>query len=240
VRVNAVVQARVGSRRLPGKVLRHLGDRPVLEWVVRAARAADLDGVVVATSEQPADDAVADLAASLGAAVTRGPEDDVLTRFQIALDEHPCDAVVRLTADCPLLDPALVSQVVGAWRCDPTYDYVSTTLVRTLPRGLDVELAAAEALVDVGRSARGHDRIHVTSGLYSDPNRYRLLGLVFAPAAEDLRITLDTAEDAALLDGLVATLGGPAGWREVIATLRKRPDLVALNARVEQKPLEAG
>lgn len=250
MRVNAVIQARMGSARLPGKVLRPLGRKPgggpltgapVLEWVVRAARsAAGIDGVVVATSREPSDDPVAELAERLDAAVVRGPEDDVLTRYLRALDEHPCEAVVRLTADCPLLDPALISLVVGTWRHDPGYDYVSTTLVRTLPRGLDVELASAAALVDVSDRARGYDRVHVTSGLYADPERYRLLGLVVAPSAADLRVTLDTAEDAALLDGLVGALGGPAGWRQIVATLRARPDLVALNAAVRQKPLEVG
>lgn len=241
VRVNAVVQARTGSSRLPGKVLRPLGDAPVLAWVVRAAQAAaGVDRVVVATSDAPADDPVADLADTLGAAVVRGSEDDVLGRFLIAIEEHPCDAVVRLTADCPLLDPALIDLVVAAWRQEPAHDYVATTLVRTLPRGLDVELASSRALRDVAEHARGHDRVHVTSGLYADPQRYRLLGLVVAPPADDLRVTLDTAEDAALLDGLVEVLGGPVGWRELVTALRARPDLVARNAAVTQKPLEAG
>lgn len=241
MRVNAVVQARTGSSRLPRKVLRPLGDAPVLAWVVRAAQAAaGIDQVVVATSDTTADDAVADLAESLGAAVVRGSEDDVLARFLLAIGAYPCDAVVRLTADCPLLDPALIDLVVAAWRQDPIHDYVATTLVRTLPRGLDVELASARALRDVARHAHGHDRVHVTSGLYADPQRYRLLGLVVAPPADDLRVTLDTPEDAALLDGLVEVLGGPVGWRELVAVLRARPDLVARNATVAQKPLEAG
>lgn len=248
MRVNAVIQARMGSSRLPGKVLRPLGptelDRePVLGWVVRAVRAArGLDGVVVATTGERVDDEVAALARDLGVAVVRGPEDDVLTRFLQAVDEHPCDAVVRLTADCPLLDPALISLVVAVWRQDPSYHYVSTTLVPTLPRGLDVELATVPALVDVSARTRPFDRMHVTSGLYADPQRYRLLGLVVSPSAADLRVTLDTDEDAELLDGLVAALGrtGPVGWQELVATLRSRPDLVALNAGVVQKPLEVG
>ncbi|WP_316689715.1 glycosyltransferase family protein [Pseudonocardia sp. H11422] len=241
MRVNAVVQARTGSTRLPGKVLRPLGGRPVLDWVVRAAQAADgIDRVLVATSNDPGDDPVATRAEALGAAVVRGPEDDVLARFLLALERHPCDAIVRLTADCPLLDPALIGLVVAAWRQDPGYDYVATTLVRTLPRGLDVELAAARALVDLGGRAHGHDRVHVTSGLYADPDRYRLLGLVVSPAADDLRVTLDTPEDAALLDGLVEELAGRSGWRDVVDALRRRPDLVVRNAAVAQKPLEAG
>ncbi|MHB8274948.1 MAG: cytidylyltransferase domain-containing protein, partial [Dermatophilaceae bacterium] len=164
MRINAVIQARAGSTRLPAKVLADLGGRPVLEWVVRAARSArQIDEVIVATSTLAADDVVADLAESLGVVVVRGSEDDVLSRFVAALDAHPCDALVRLTADCPLLDPTLVDAVAGAWAATPTHDYVSTVLVRCLPRGLDVELVTASALRVVDRTAAGHDRVHVTS-----------------------------------------------------------------------------
>jgi len=242
MRINAVIQARAGSTRLPGKVLADLGGRPVLEWVVRAARAATrVDEVIVATSTLAGDDAVADLATSLGVPVVRGSEDDVLSRFVAALDAHPADAVVRLTADCPLLDPTLIDAVAGAWAAAPAHDYVSTVLVRCLPRGLDVELVSAQALRVVDRMATGHDRVHVTSALYADPSAYRLLGLCVTPAADDLRVTLDTPEDLVLLRALVAVLpDAPPPWRDVVSTLRARPDLVAINAGVRQKPVEAG
>ena len=241
-RVLAVVQARAGSSRLPGKVLMTLGGTPVLGWVVRAARAAGgVDEVVVATSDHPGDDAVADAARELSVPVVRGSEEDVLSRFLLAVDEHPCDAVVRLTADCPLLDPVLIGGVVALWRAAPEHDYVATTLVRTLPRGLDVELATADALRRVSTTATGPHRTHVTSGLYADPAAYRLAGVVVSPAADDLRVTLDTAEDAALLEAVAAELGDrPPAWRELVALLRERPELVAINAGVRQKRLEEG
>jgi spore coat polysaccharide biosynthesis protein SpsF len=214
----------------------------VLEWVVRAARAATrVDKVIVATSTLLGDDAVADLATSLGVPVVRGSEDDVLSRFVAVLDAHPADAVVRLTADCPLLDPVLIDAVAGAWAAAPTHDYVSTVLVRCLPRGLDVELVSAQALRAVDHTATGHDRVHVTSALYADPTAYRLLGLCVTPPADDLRVTLDTREDLVLLRALVAVLpDAPPAWRDVVAALRARPDLVALNAGVQQKPIEEG
>ncbi len=242
MRVNAVVQARAGSTRLPGKVLRPLAGRPVLEWVVRAARSSPgVDEVVVATSVRDVDDPVAELATSLGVPVVRGSEDDVLERFVHAVEAHPCDAVVRLTADCPLLDPALVGVVVAAWRARPRADYVATTLVRTLPRGLDVELARTDALLDVSRTAAGHDRVHVTSGLYADPERFDLTGVVVAPDASDLRVTLDTPQDAEALDALVRLLGdAPPPWREVVRALRAHPEVVAINAEVRQKTLDQG
>jgi spore coat polysaccharide biosynthesis protein SpsF len=242
MRINAVIQARTGSTRLPGKALADLGGRPVLEWVVRAARtASQIDQVIVATTTLAIDDPVADLADSLGASVVRGSEDDVLSRFIAALDAHPADAVVRLTADCPLLDPSVIDSVAGAWAASPLHDYVSTVLVRCLPRGLDVELVTAQALRAVDRIAVGHDRVHVTSAVYADPAAYRLLGLCVMPLANDLRVTLDTREDLVLLRALVAELpDAPPAWRDVVALLRARPDLVAVNSDVEQKPIEAG
>lgn len=235
--VNAVIQARASSTRLPGKVLRPLAGRSVLGWVVRAAAASPgIDHVVVATSTEADDDAVAEEAARHGAFVARGPLDDVLARFAVAVESYPADAVVRLTADCPLLDPELIGQLVTLWRARPSLDYLSTTLVRTLPRGFDAELVRAEVLAEQVETARGADREHVTSGIYSRPETYSCSGVVVSPAADDLRVTLDTVEDWAVIDGVVAELGDRVGdWREVVAVLRSRPDLARFNEHVEQK-----
>lgn len=210
--------------------------------MVRAARAAEgVDDVVVATSTSPGDDAVVDLGEQLGVPVVRGSEDDVLSRFVLALEATGADAVVRLTADCPLADPALISSVVRLWRSDPSLDYTATTLVRTLPRGLDVELASKEALLAADAEAESFHRTHVTSYLYDSKRRFRTMGLVVQPAANDLRVTLDTAEDGDMLDALVAELGDrPPAWHEVVDLLRARPDITSLNAGVRQKKLADG
>ncbi|MGW5050728.1 cytidylyltransferase domain-containing protein [Actinokineospora sp. NPDC004072] len=230
VRVNAVIQARMTSSRLPGKVLRDLGGRPVLEWAVRAARRAAVDRVVIATSDDPSDDPIA--ARDWGVDVVRGPLEDVLGRFLVAVDRHPCDAVLRITADCPLHDPVLLDQVVGLWRADPSLDYASNTLVRTLPRGYDAEVVRVDVLRAQAAVPVGPHREHVTSGVYTDP-RHRCAGVVAAPAAADLRVTLDTEADAAVIDAVVAALGEPS-WREVVAFLRANPDIAARNSHVEQ------
>ncbi|GAA3536868.1 NTP transferase domain-containing protein [Amycolatopsis ultiminotia] len=237
--VNAVIQARSSSTRLPGKVLRPLAGRSVLGWVVRAAAVAPgIDEVVVATSDAADDDEVAAEAKQCGAQVVRGPLDDVVARFGLALSRYPADAVVRLTADCPLLDPALIGRLAAVWRAEPSLDYVSTTLVRTLPRGFDAELVRAEVLAEQVTTASGADREHVTSAIYRQPARYACTGVVVSPAADDLRVTLDTAEDWKLISAVVDELGDrPGEWRSVVALLRARPDLVALNAHVEQKKL---
>jgi spore coat polysaccharide biosynthesis protein SpsF len=241
-RVVAIVQARMSSSRLPGKVLRPLDGRPVLEWVLRAATASSVDAVVVATSVDASDDPVAALGARHpGVRVHRGPLDDVLTRFTGALVGDSAQGVVRLTADCPLLDPALIDLVVRTWRASPGVDHLTTTNPRCLPRGLDIELVSRRALEQVALEAEGPDRVHVTSAVYRQPERFSTLGLVMHPDASDLRVTLDTPQDAALLDGLVALLGsGPFPWRDLVTSLRSRPDLVALNADVAQKEWHEG
>lgn len=242
-RVVAIVQARMGSTRLPGKVLRPLGDRPVLAWVVRAARAAEsVSDVVIATSTESRDDPLVHFAEEIGCRVIRGSETDVLSRFALAADVTGADAIVRLTADCPLLDPRLIDQVVALWSADPHLDYVSTTLVRSLPRGLDVELVSRSALDRADASAGSHHRVHVTSWLYREGSTERTAGIVVQPDHSRLRVTLDTAQDAALLDALVPLLptDRPPSWRDVVSVLSTRPDLVAINADVRQKPLDEG
>ncbi|WP_020499381.1 cytidylyltransferase domain-containing protein [Sciscionella marina] len=238
--VNAVIQARLSSSRLPGKVLEPLGNASVLSWVVDAARRAPgIAEVIVATSTSADDDAVAAEADACAAPVVRGPLDDVLERYRLAIEKFPCDAVVRLTADCPLLDPRLIGQVVALWRSDPSLDYVSNVLTRTYPRGLDTELVRAEVLNTV--EASGSDRIHVTSAVYHAPERYRCAGVHGGRDDSDLRVTVDTAEDYAVVQAIVDELGSSSSdVRAVVDFLRSRPDIAQGNSVVPQKPLAAG
>ena len=239
--VIAVIQARMGSARLRGKVLSDLGGRPVLEWVIRAAKASNVDDVIVATSVHSEDQTIVDLCWRLGVRVVRGDEQDVLSRYIVALEAGGADAVVRLTSDCPLLDPELINQVVAVWRCNPTLDYVSTTLNRTLPRGLDVELAAAGALRQADARATGYHRVHVTSSLYEQDAPYACAGLTFRPAYNQFRVTLDEEADAIALAQLVEILGDhPPAWRDLVNALVRHPEIVSINARVEQKTLMEG
>jgi spore coat polysaccharide biosynthesis protein SpsF len=246
-RVVGVVQARMGSSRLPGKVLRCLAGRTVLEWVVRAARCATgLDDLVVATTRAAEDDAIVDECRRLDVDVARGDRDDVLSRFLQAIDGRAAHGVARFTADCPLLDPSLITTVVGTWsQHGEDLDHLSTANPRCLPRGLDVEVAATDALRALERTLNepgtAHHRTHVTSYLYNNPDRFRVAGLVLHPDASDLRITLDTVDDLSLLEAVVARIGDrPPHWREVVRLLREDPGLRAMNAQVTQKNLVEG
>jgi len=240
-RVVAVIQARTGSTRLPRKVLRDLGGQTVLEWVVRAARDSGVcDDVVVATTFERDDDEVAGLAVSLGAGALRGPVDDVLSRYILAADATNADMIVRLTADCPLLDPAIIAACVRMF--DPAHlDYVTTDHEHSIANGFDVEVVGADVLRKLDGVARTHDRAHVTSYISAHPGDFRIATVGFEPRSTDLRVTLDEPSDAALLDAIVAELGPRArDYRRVVHLLRSRPDFVALNAGVRAKPLRAG
>jgi spore coat polysaccharide biosynthesis protein SpsF len=237
-----IIQARIGSERLPAKVLLPLAGRSVLGWVVRGARESGaLSDLIVATTTDPADDAVAEECRRLDVEVYRGPVDDVLTRFLGAVQGRDAGAIVRFTADNPLIDPAVIDAAVSVWRAAPWLDYVSTGLQRSLPHGMDVEIVRTEALRRLSETAAGHHRVHVTSGIYSDPEHHTLLGMAFSPNAADLRVTLDTADDWRVVQAVVDGLGDrPADLPSLIAWLRAHPDVATLNQHVHQKPLEAG
>jgi spore coat polysaccharide biosynthesis protein SpsF len=219
-RVLAVVQARMSSQRLPGKVLKELGGVRVLDRVLaRLAPATQLQGIVLATSVDPSDDPIE--SAATGISVVRGPLQDVLERYRLALEHHPCDAIVRITADCPLIDPRVVDGVVGRWRAGDE-DYVANVIgVRTFPVGMDTEVISAAALVDAAAEALSpHDREHVTPFIRDRPERFRQAAVVHDPPLGEVRLTLDTPEDLELLRAVVARTGDDASMDELVAAAR--------------------
>jgi spore coat polysaccharide biosynthesis protein SpsF len=240
-RVVAVVQARNGSERLPGKVLLPLGGRPVVAHVLGALQAAaTVDEVVLATTESPVDDSLAALAEELGFRVSRGSEDDVLGRFVDALAGDPAEVILRQTGDNPLLDPAIVDVAV-AWQLKSGADYVSNNMDRTWPRGLDVEVITREALERSNREGRRpEDREHVTVFVRTHPEEFRIEQVRALPQETwpDLRLTLDTESDRDVLTRVFDALYEPGRILRagaVIDWFRAHPDVAALNADVEQK-----
>lgn len=245
-RVAAIIQARMNSTRLPGKVLMPLAGRPVLQHVVERSRAARLvDAVVVATTNNPADDAIAALTHSLGAAVYRGSEDDVLGRYANAARAAHASIVVRVTADCPLLDSdlltAMIERMANGDRRSLSPDLVSNARLRTFPRGLDLEVFTRAALDAAATEATApHQREHVTPFLYEHAERFHIVDHVAASDDSRYRLTLDTPEDYALLGKLFDAMNGaPPSTPHVLALLRAHPEWVGLNAHVRQKPVLA-
>lgn len=240
-RVVAIVQARVGSVRLPSKVLRDLAGEPMLARVVsRTRRARLLDEVVVATTTETADDAIVALCRRLDVAVARGSVEDVLSRYRDAAVAHRADAIVRITSDCPLIDPEVIDHVVerfGAARVD----YASNGLVPSYPRGLDTEVMTMESLERAfWEASELYERVHVTPYLYRHPDRFRLLGVTADEDLSALRWTVDTPEDLRLVSELYSRLGGHDrfGWREALALVRADPGLSSINGHVRQKQVE--
>jgi spore coat polysaccharide biosynthesis protein SpsF len=233
-----IVQARMGSSRLPGKVLRRLAGRTVLDRVVRAAGDSGvLDDLVVATTTEAADDAIVAECDRIGVASHRGPVDDVLTRFLGVLDTRTADTVLRFTADCPLLDPRLVARAHDVFVAAEV-DYLTTSITRTLPRGLDVEVVRARVLKEIDKLAYQHHRTHVTSYIYSHPEDFDVIGLTVQPDLSHLRLTLDTEDDWRLIEAIVGHFGDDAvSVRELADWLARHPDLIELNSHVLQKAL---
>jgi spore coat polysaccharide biosynthesis protein SpsF (cytidylyltransferase family) len=226
VSVTCIVQARMGSTRLPGKVLMEIDGTPLLVFLLSRLAPLAVDHVVVATSDQPADDAVASTAAELRTPVVRGSEHDVLARFGQALDAYPADHVVRLTADCPLVDPAVVAAALDT-HARSGADYTSNTLVRTFPDGLDVEVMTAQAVRAAVAEARDPDeREHVTPFIYRRPNRYRLRGVCSGQHLGHERWTIDTIDDLVAVRGIVEHVPNPrtAGWMQILEIAGRRAD----------------
>lgn len=234
--VVAIIQARMGSTRLPGKVLADLGGKPVLQWVVDAAAAIPgNDRVVVATSTAAADDAIADWCGSHDFEVFRGHEDDVLDRFAGASRLAGADVVIRVTADCPLLDPIEAGKVVEQVKAG-SLDYASNNDPPTYPDGLDCEAFTRAALEDAAsRARRPSEREHVTLYMRDPANGFRLGG-VRCPLGDlsGERWTLDTSADLAFLRAVVGGLpaGRPPRLEEVLGVLDRAPELRRLNGGI--------
>lgn len=238
LRIGIISQARMTSTRLPGKVLRLAGGDTLLGGHLRRLRQTGLP-VLLATTTNATDDVLAEFGRAHGLPVTRGDEDDVLSRFQLCAHEHGLEAVVRVTSDCPLIAPELIAE--GAARYEAAADprlYLSNVLRRTYPRGFDFEIFSRELLDEAAaRATLPAEREHVTP--YINQNQtgsVRFAHLTRAADASRYRLTVDTPEDFALLSALLTDYdAGQLSGEELIALLAAHPELVALNAAVKQK-----
>lgn len=240
-RTAIITQARMTSTRLPGKVLIEVGGRPLLDLHLDRLLASGHD-VVVATTTNASDDPIVELASARDVPVHRGSEHDVLSRFAGAVEEYGLDTVVRVTSDCPLIDGKLVARGIATFEQagDPAL-YVSNGLVRTMPRGMDFEVFSGAALLEADvQATSAAQREHVTPYLHQNVNgRTRLHNVSWPEDRSGYRITLDTADDLALIRALVEEHGAAdLDCAGLIAVLDAHPELVALNAHVEQKKLE--
>ena len=242
MKITATIQARMGSTRLPGKVLMTVGTEPVLARVVhRLRRAALIDGIIVATSDRPADDAIVRECNRLQVACFRGSENDVLDRYWQAAQWCGAEAIVRITSDCPLIDAELVDETIQAF-LSHSADYTSNALERTYPRGLDAEVFTIATLERTWRAAReAYEREHVTPYIYEHPELFRLVSVRGQHDHSKRRWTLDTAADLQLIRAIYARFENrdDFGWREVLTLMEQQPWLVELNSHILQKAVHA-
>jgi spore coat polysaccharide biosynthesis protein SpsF len=235
-RTGIIVQARMGSSRLPGKVLLKVLAQPLLEILLnRLSRCQLADQLIVATTTNETDRVIEDLAKRLAVPCYRGSEDDVLERYYMAARANDIDTIVRITADCPLMDPQLVDTIIETYSKSTGIDFVANTVVRTYPRGFDVEVFSFRSLAEVHEQAReSYQREHVTPFFYE---HMKCLNHAAARDASNYRVTVDTLEDFQVVRTILEELGfdKPFTYLDVISLLDSRPQLALINREIEQK-----
>jgi spore coat polysaccharide biosynthesis protein SpsF len=233
--VLAILQARASSTRLPGKMLAPILGQPMLARQIERLRLArSIDLLVVATSDDRSDDALAALCAELGVACCRGSLNDVLTRFHGAYDAYgPAQHVVRLTGDCPLIDPAIVDLIIDAHKTSGA-DYTTNAIQTSWPDGQDVEVMRAGALLRAFAEGKlTSEREHVTPYIYNHPESFRINHVKGPRDLSALRWTVDEAEDLAMVREIFAELypvNPIFSLDDVLALLARRPELAGINA----------
>ncbi len=243
MRTVIINQARMTSTRLPGKVMKEVLGKPLLEYQIeRLKRANEADELVIATTINDTDQPIVELCKRLEVAYYRGSEEDVLSRYYEAATEFGADIVVRVTSDCPLIDPTVVDKVIKHYKDNrDKYDYVSNTLTRTYPRGLDTEVFSYKVLQEAFFYAKEQpEREHVTPYICWHPERFRLGNVFRHENQSQHRWTVDQREDFLLIENIIKALypNNPQfDMTDVLILLRENSEWVKLNAGVEQKEI---
>jgi len=238
----AIIQARLGSTRLPGKVLKDIGGRTMLARVVmRSMQASLLDKVVVATTVEPADEAIVQESEKLGVQVSCGSELNVLDRYYKTARHFKADVVVRITSDCPLIDGEVIDRIINAFR-EQKADYASNGLgKRTYPRGVGAEAMTMQALEKAWKEAsKDYERVHVTPYIHMNPRMFKLASVENEIDCSRYRWTVDTQEDLDFVRAVYANLGNrdDFSWQEALKLLERKPELAEINRHIQQKQIE--
>lgn len=243
MRVVVIIQARMGATRFPGKPLKTVQNRPLLSYQLeRLRRAKSVDQIIVATTTKEQDTQIVELCKAENILCYRGSESDVLERYNQAAKLFKADVVVRITGDCPLIDPEIVDHAINYYLGHfPTYDYVSNSLERTYPRGLDVEVFSASMLERAAKEAKfPEEREHVTLYFYTHPNLFSLGNVRQAADKSHHRWTVDTLEDFELVTKIITALypKDPSFTTEdILKAFEQHPDWMKINAHIKQKAI---
>lgn len=234
-----IVQARMTSTRLPGKVLKSVLGKPLLEYQIeRLRRVKNANQIVIATTVNETDQPIVDFCKRLDIAYYRGSEEDVLSRYYEAATKYDADVVVRVTSDCPLIDPQVIDQTIKHF-LENDCDYVSNNLERTYPRGMDTEVFSYQGLhTAFAEAVEKPEREHVTPFFYRHPERFRLASIQYNENFSQYRWTVDTSEDFELICKIIEALypvKPDFTLEDVLELIKKCPDWHLINAHIEQK-----
>lgn len=238
-----IIQARMGATRLPGKPMKNVLNRPLLSYLIeRVTRTKKIDQVVVATTTNPKDDEIFCYCQKHGVACIRGSENDVLDRYLQAAQAYAADVIVRITADCPLIDPDVIDEVVSYYLDNqPKFDYVANTITRTYPRGMDVEVFSRQALEEAAvKAIASEDREHVTPYLYRHPQKFKIGSVVKEKDDSRYRWTVDTVEDFTLISKILEEIYPKKpgfSLKDLLNLLEAHPEWSKINADIKQKEL---
>jgi len=241
MKIVAIIQARMGSTRLPGKVMKKILDKPVILWDLdRISFSKLIDEIVVAIPYGKENGVIVDTIKKYNdkIIITRGSEDDVLDRYYQAAVQTNADMVVRITSDCPLIDPVVIDQVIEQF-LDNDCDYCSNSIIRTYPRGLDTEIFSFKALEEAWNKAKkDYEREHVTPYIIENPDKFQLLNVANNINLSHLRWTLDTKEDFEFISAIYKRIYPKKQlflMDDVLELLGKEPELIEINRHIEQK-----
>lgn len=241
MKVVCIMQARVGSSRLPGKVLKEICGKTVLEHDVNRLKLVNnIDEIVIATTIEKQDEKIVDEAQRLGVKYFRGSESDVLSRYYFAAKENNADIVVRVTSDCPCLDYNILNDMINKYLDEyEDSNYMSNTVERSYPRGYDAEIFSFKALEEAYNNAeKDYEREHVTPYIYDLNNNFKILSYKNSKDYSKYRITLDTKEDFEVIRAIYKNLFNKKGYfllNDVIEFLDSNPQIVEINKEIEQK-----
>lgn len=239
--VLAIIQARMGSTRLPGKILKEVNGKPLLAYQIERVRQSKcIDEIVIATTVEQKDDQIVAFCKHYNVEYYRGSENDVLTRYYETAQKFGGDIIVRLTSDCPIIDPVVIDETIRYYIDHASdFDYVSNTIERTYPRGLDTEVFSEGALEKAYNNATlERDREHVTAYMYSNPEKFRIGSISNSLNLGCYRWTVDTVEDYELVKQILMSiypLNRAFSWKDVLSLLAEHPEWNDINAMIEQK-----
>jgi len=231
------------STRLPGKVLLKILDKSLLEYQMERLRRVKLaDSIVIATTVNETDQPIVEECSRLGVHCFRGSEEDLLSRYYLAASQCEASAVVRITSDCPLIDPVVIDRVIGVYRDNlPSYDYVSNVLTRTYPRGMDTEVFSFKVLETAFQeTVLPAHREHVTPFIYQNPQRFSLANVANDTDLSGHRWTVDTVEDFSLIKNILEEIypvNPLFAMGDILGVLDKNPAWRDINRAIEQKKL---